>query len=333
MKKLNTFEEFLNENYIAINEAFQSPTLAAFVKQFPDKSYYARLPKGIKWDQIPEDAFIAGNSFDPDFKKTAKGDEYVIFWFNAGGKQLVKWKAPVFPRPTKYNKNPRTIDNSVYMEPGFMFVTRGSKFLSSFASKNFLQWDIATSSYDKPNQAPGSVANIYNTVNCEALAIRWDVLQQYSAEDLRSERLDQKSGALALQKISDILYQNKKRYDNAVKAGAVIRETTDMRVKVQTALELIKKKIENLTSNPFDSLLSFDEKSTRYENGSYTINKNIIVELEKLSTHYNNISSYFADYIDYAQRYISAKTNNNDRDNERNKGYLEKAEARLNEFL
>lgn len=288
MKNFYNFAEFLNENYISINESFLSNTLAQFVATFPNKLAYAKLPNGIQWNLIPEDEVIAGSSMNPDFKKSVANDEYVVFWFN-DTKQLVKYKEPTYYK----NKPPK--ENSTYINDNFVFLTRGFKFLTNTRDINNARTFVRTAENTFPLS---SVKQVFDELTLSAIAIKWATLMEYSSKEILKLRREQKEGAVALQKVQDVLNQNKRRYEEYVQTAKVEKGTRDLTLKTEEKMNSIKEQMSKLSSVTVHDLFNTkfaDWKEDRF--GSLQYNREYAVKLEELANKYNEISYAFANYI------------------------------------
>jgi len=296
MNNLLTFSEFLNENYIQLNEAFQSNTLALFVTQFSEKNYYTKLPDGILWNEIPDDEVIAGTSLDPVFKKQVKNNDYVVFWFN-DEKQLLRYKSPTYSRWGGFKQ-----DKSQYLPGKRMFITKGDKFLTN--ARNFTDAVPATVKYDKPAGGDlGSVKTVYDELKLSAIAIKYSILLKYSSVEIMKVRKEQKKNALALQPLQNILLQNMKRYREYATNAKTEKGTRELTIKTEAKLKTITDEINKTSANGlglFDTMIDPSKKDDKF--GSFTINTDNIKKLEKLANDYNKISCAYIDYIEYYRK-------------------------------
>lgn len=300
MNNLYTFNEFLSESYISLNEAFQSQNLAQFVSLFPQKSLYAKLPKGVFWDQIPDDEVLVGASLDDDYKKLVKKDEYAVFWFN-DTKKLLKYNVKQKGKYPHFYK----VDQSAYLPAGYMFITRGDKFLTD--TRNIIDSRIATDKHDKPMWGElGSVKRVYDELSLTAIAIKWDILVQYSSEQVLKLRESQKKGALALQKVQNILNQNERRYREYVQKAKVEKGTKELTIKTEEKMNSITSEMDKLSS-----ITTYDLFNTRFSDfkedkfGKLDFNTDIIKKLEKFANEYNEISYTYSNYVDYFKSGLS----------------------------
>lgn len=297
MKNLYTFKEFLNESYISLNESFLSNTLAQFVANFPAKQSYVKLPKGVQWDQIPEEEVIVGSSMDDDFKKLVKKDEYVVFWFS-DTKQLLKYKSPTY---TKWGYKR---ENSTYLPSNFMFLTKGNNFLTNVSDINRAQY--AANKYEKPSDL-STVKQVYDELRLSAIAIKWATLMAFSSEEILKLRKDQKQGALALQNIQDILNQNERRYREYVQKAKVEKGTKELTLKTEEKMNSITTEMDKLSS-----VTTYDLFNTRFSDfgedkfGKLDFNKDHIKKLEKLAGDYNEISYAYTRYVEYFRKTVNS---------------------------
>ena len=299
MNNLLTFKEFLNENYIQLNESFKSLTLSQFVANFPAKSFYAKLPKGILWNEIPEEEVISGSSLDDTFKKEVKNDNYVVFWFN-DAKQLLKYKSPT------YTKWGAARVNSIYLPEYFMFITRGNSFLTNTADIKYAV--KAEQKYDKPLSGNlGSVKKVYDELRLSAIAIKWDTLKKFSSEEILKLRKSQKEGALALQNVQNILQQNERRYREYVQKAKLEKGTKELTIKTEEKMNSITAEMDKLSSVTTYDL--FNTKFSDYKEdkfGSLNFNTEHLKKLESLANQYNEISYAYSRYIEYFKKNIDS---------------------------
>lgn len=293
MNNLYTFNEFLNETYIQLNESFKSMTLSQFVAAFPAQKNYVKLPKGIHWDQIPEEEVIVGSSMDDAFKKEVKKEEYVVFWYN-DTKQLIKYRPPVF---TKWGSK---MDKSSYLRAHFMFMTRGNKFLTDVTNIN--NATIATTKWEKPGDL-STVKEVYDELKLSAIAIKWDTLMSYSSAELLKLRKTQKEGALALQKIQNILNQNERRYREYAQKAKIEKGTREITLRTEEKLNSITAEMDRLSSISTYDLFNINFNEWGEDKfGKFEFNHNYIKKLESLANEYNQIANAYSTYYEYFKK-------------------------------
>lgn len=302
MKNIPTFEDFVNESLLL--ESFQSITLAQFKASFvKDIKYGDKLPKGILWDQIPEEEVIGRE--DPSFNKktVGKDNSYVVFWYNAN-KQLVKWRQP------SYAYGPYDpIDKSTYLRPGTLMITRGLNYLVG-GYDDLLLYKPSENKYNKPANGDLAVSRLYDELECQAFAIKWDTLEKYSAANLRTSRAEARKGALALMKQSDILRTNQYRYEDAIKAGQLNRETKPIADKVNKITEDLKKQIEKAGQIPFSEMVIFSKGKYSNDDAIQTayFNKIDYSKVESLVKEYNEIAYAYNSWFKEFKGYIGNKS-------------------------
>lgn len=296
MKNILDFDEFINESLIL--ESFKSLKLAEFKAEFIKGSYLRTLPKGIRWDQISDDEIVGFD--EPGFskKEIGKNDEWTVFWYSPK-KQLVKWKEPT------YNKWGTKRENSIYMNPGTLLVTRGLKFLHGYSTLS--NYNVAEDRYDKPLNGTVAVSKLFDgEFKLNAIAIKWETLLKYSSEGLLKDRAEAKKGALALKNVTDILWENQKRYAAAVVEGKLNRESKPISIRVEAIAQQLRDQIEEAGKLTFNEMVNFkispyskdDEMMTAYINRiDYTKVEEVVKKYNELTHAYNYWYGEFKSYI------------------------------------
>lgn len=298
MKNIITFDEFVNESLLL--ESFVSLKLAEFKAEFIKGDHNKALPRGIRWDLINDNEIIGFD--EPGFTKKdiGKNDEWVVFWYSPK-KQLVKWRQDTY---TKWGSKK---ENSIYMRPGTLLITRGLNFLHGWGLLS--SYKVASERYEKPLDGALAVSKLFDgQFQLNAFAIKWSTLQQYSADSLIKDRSNAKNNALALMKSSDILKQNHDRYQTAIAEGKLNRESKSVAIRVERVAEMLKNQIENAGKITFSELVNFRKSTYSKDDQMLTayINRIDYTKIERYVSDYNELINAYNSWYKEFKSYINS---------------------------
>lgn len=272
-----------------LTESFKSNTLRELARDLKEicdisekKLINGYLPKGVRWDAIPDNKVFRGESGDKKFKKDYVRDDYIIIWY-----PMVNYKDVV---TKSYNYNSAVInagetyiitcgkDQFVCLVPADQYTGGTSsssirKFIKDITSNDFgykLSSEDIRNSIINPNNLTLTTASRGNTIikpanlingdiPAIAIAISKDTLFEYSTFELVMKRQAMKYGTDTRDAEYNryIKLNNERRYQTKLKSMKVSNETKTI---ITKSCALIKETEEVM--NELDSCIGSGDMNT-----------------------------------------------------------------------
>lgn len=272
-----------------LTESFKSNTLRELARDLKEicdisekKLINGYLPKGVRWDAIPDNKVFRGESGDKKFKKDYVRDDYIIIWY-----PMVNYK--------EFIANSRSYSSAVINAGETYIITCGKdqfvclvpavqptvgtssssirKFIKDITSNDFgykLSSEDIRDSIINPNDLTLTTASKGNTIikpanlingdiPAIAIAISKDTLFEYSTFELVMKRQAMKYGTDTRDAEYNryIKLNNVRRYLNKLKSMKVSNETKTI---ITKSCALIKEAEEVM--NELDSCISSGDMNT-----------------------------------------------------------------------
>lgn len=290
MKKLLSYEEFVNESYQLITESFRSTILQSIVSNKSingkEREFFDALSRyGISASEITDYQII---TIEPDkaAKYTKHNPSAVLIYYSTKEKRN-PYKGEYFYNENDIPKNRvlAVVKNSVYVALEY----KGSK--KSVSS--FIKPDSRYASSLGINTSGGKYGS--GLTNLKRMAEVSDVVyvidpdRTPSSKEIRNERVESRRGALALKDPKLIKQENISRYEEIIKERRFKESSIDG--KVQETFNTLNKQLQDAIE-----LNKFDERGNLII-GKSKKDKNIY--LSDMSSITSKLLSSYSSYIRY----------------------------------